>query len=426
MATATIDQLLDEEARAANAPVIFISDYRPIQIGTAHKIAEYYEQRGADILIITSDQSLEQGDYGDNVPAKKRQKIWKMFKNRWPSVCVEKEEAPVADDPLLNIGIMSSAISISRSENIDEEADPALFDKLKKLAKGAVSASYHAKNADIIYIFNGRTASTLPLRVFADHNHIPTRFYEAGFALGRVYPFPPHQTHKYASLIDLYWNQYQDNNAERFSKAYTWIANKFKNPFTISYSTSLNSTYEAVFFVGSNDEYSSIYDRGWDHPFNDQIGVLRAIRRLFSNGAIAVRGHPNMKNSDKNFERTLKSVAQELNCDYFDSDNPVDSYSLILAAKNVCVDMSSIAVEAAAIGRRVLVFGAATFRGTVGDVVLPNLELKKPVDEFGLAKYAFFSSNYGFELKKQVVFLAASFDYKIKMFKFAINRFFCA
>lgn len=386
-------------------PCIFITDLRRIPFKTYIKLDSYFKSEKCDVKIVIAGQNLFFNDYGNDISF--FTKLYRVFYLTIVHRATIKFNLDFDTSVELEVGCRSSAVSLTRNENISRDQDSLLFEGLEKLAANAMFCSKWAKksfNYDVAFVFNGRLASSLPVRIISEKQGIPVGFIEYGFeGLARVYPFSPHFNKMYPSFIKEYWETSKVEHSKRVAISLHYMKLKMLNRFTNFYkSEDCDDQYDFTFFVNSNDEYVSILQGGGDEKLKlvDQIEILDQLYFSFPKSRLCVRCHPNMRFADKSFELNLKSKCQSLGIKFFASDDNISSYNLIIRSNYIVVGTSSIALDASLLGAKVIVVGEAKYKFLLGiewDQFINNRSFN--FDILNLHKFCFFSANFGFSIK---------------------------
>lgn len=386
-------------------PCIFVTDLRRIPFQTYITLSKFYKSKKCDPKIVIVGQNLFIADYGNNINF-----FLKIYRIIYLIVIHEASinfKLNSRNYESLEVGIRSSAVSLTRNENINKNQNQQLFEGLEKLALNANFCSIwalHNLKYDVAFVFNGRLASSLPIRLNSEIQGIPIGYIEYGFeGLARVYPFSPHFNKSYPALIDKYWETCKIDHSKKIAISLHYMKLKMTNRFTRFYIHEDDSErFEFTFFVNSNDEYVSILQGGGDEKLKlvDQIKILDELYNAFPKSSLCVRCHPNMRFADRSFEKELKLKCDALGISFISSDDNTNSYSLIARSKYVVVGTSSIALDATLLGAKVIVAGDAKYKTMLGIQWNDFLENKNfDFDIVRLHKFCFFSANYGMNVK---------------------------
>ncbi|KKI99116.1 hypothetical protein [Prochlorothrix hollandica] len=162
----SLEDHLDITVKSSQRPAIILTDFRDVPFLICLELYLYYQSLSAKPVILVSQGSLNQGDYGDAVPFDERTKRLQYLQHKFDTHCLTPKDKSLDLNTLpsdILTGIYSSAISITRNEKIQPSDNPELFQSLQHLACGAITVGEEIKNGyDAVFIFNGRLASSLP------------------------------------------------------------------------------------------------------------------------------------------------------------------------------------------------------------------------------------------------------------------------
>lgn len=264
------------------------------------------------------------------------------------------------------MGLQSSLFSITEDSSATEDKYPNIFGQVKRLAMGAkdVVEFLEKKINTNVFIFNGRTASSYLITKFCVKNNFPLFYYEyAGHCNGfRLFPVAPHASGKLGELICTYYRYGTYNMADLRVASNKLKNDKLNSAFSKSNKQDPTMKYDIVIFLGSDFEYTAvdfeICDIKWDGNLNFCKSI---IRKYGENSTYAIRCHPNSA-IDPNWGRLYEELKESLrvfgcHIDVYGPDVAVDSHKLILEAKLVVTDLSTISLDAIFMGKRVDIFG---------------------------------------------------------------------
>lgn len=116
------------------------------------------------------------------------------------------------------------------------------------------------------------------------------------------------------------------------------------------------------FFVVSEDELGSIRENAMQSPFS-QIEAIEILARTFPDATLVVRTHPNLQGRDRGLQDELSSIAGKYkSIRLVKADEVVCSYQIVEQSNLVVTFGSTIGLEAASIGKKVLVIGVAWYQ----------------------------------------------------------------
>jgi hypothetical protein len=264
------------------------------------------------------------------------------------------------------MGLQSSLFSITEDSSATEDKYPNIFGQVKRLAMGSKDVVEFLKkyNKANIYIFNGRTASSYLISKFCVVNNFPLFYYEyAGHCNGfRLFPVAPHASGKLGELICTYYRYGLYNMADLRVASNKLREDKLNSTFSKSNKKDPIMKYDIVIFLGSDFEYTAVDFEICDVKWIGNLNFCKSIIEKYGeNSTYAIRCHPNSA-SDPNWGwlyEELKKSLSEFGChiDVYGPDVAVDSHKLILDAKRVVTDLSTISLDAIFLGKPVDIFG---------------------------------------------------------------------
>lgn len=313
----------------------------------------------------------------------------------------------------LGMGLRSSLISLTR------DASVALSDHRRfafELARDAVMLYRVAKDLiereryDLVVLFNGRFAPVRGIRRACEELGIRYFVHERGSSREKYAIYDcaiPHQPRAYRNWVDTWWG-YSDRPEEN---AQTFLASRRHGITTNWFSYTRKQTRGSApprsdqkrvsFFTSSDDEFLAIGDElASDTPFCDQGAAVRSLgaacrERGFE---LVVRFHPNTAAS----ATSLMQTAREAGAVVVKPLDPIDSYALLDSSDIVISQNSTIAVEAAAIGKPTFYTGRSIYEAcdsirrikTEADI-RAALEFTGSTDPLDALRYANFISTHG-------------------------------
>jgi hypothetical protein len=217
-------------------------------------------------------------------------------------------------------------------------------------------------NPDLVYIFNGRFATTLPQILFCEKNNIKYITHERAGKMNRYCLFDnsiPHSIEYAQNEIEKIWAEGPDNREEtgrsffierRNRTIQGWIS------FTSSQKEKLlpgipeNKTIISI-FNSTIEEYAAV--RGVTNTFliyEDEITCLTSIFERFKDDPdvfFYVRVHPNLKGSENTQIRGLRGLESKYrNVEIISPESEIDTYALLERSDKVIVFGSTMGVEA--------------------------------------------------------------------------------
>lgn len=275
----------------------------------------------------------------------------------------------------------SSLVSVLRESDPDTTRHAAFIAELVRTAAETFEAActmLDSHRPDLVYIFNGRHATTLPLVAACGRHGVPYRTHEAGSALGtfRLVDAPTVHDLEYAKTqIRSRWEECADLDwREQIGRSF-FIDRRFGGPaepferFAFSkrqkrgsIPPSLTPGAFVAMFDSSEDEFSSL--GGFQNPiYESQADALESIvsdPRL-SHVQFVLRMHPILEGLDNSQTRQELGLARFSNVLVLPPGDSTDSYGLMEAAQAVVVFGSTAGIEAMYWGTPTILAGRAEY-----------------------------------------------------------------
>lgn len=290
----------------------------------------------------------------------------------------------MVDGAPLGRGVASSLVSIRR------DTDPDLThhaDLVERLLESAIRVHRTAlrhlreRRPDLVYVFNGRFASSAP--VIEACRSLGIRFvtHEAGYELGSYRLIADATVHDLAAVkvaIGEAWERSPlDDDARsavgaEFFEGRRWggagdAVDEYR--YTREQRTgSLPAGFEAwtgrriVVFNSSEDEFSSIGTHA-NPLFDDQMAALEAMaeHRWPDDVRLTLRVHPNLAGFENEQTARIRRLEQRTGIEIVDAASPVDTYELVDRADVVVSFGSTVGAEALYWGRPSVLVGRAAY-----------------------------------------------------------------
>jgi hypothetical protein len=342
--------------------IVILNDLRAVPLLAALKIV-----RNTDSSIFVAHESIfENNEYADYTNGIWKRSIKYVLRLFFSLKVIGKSHTHLPE--FSNLGVASSLQSITEDSSADQEKYPEIFKQIQCLALGAIDIIEYLTNIQEIirsvYIFNGRTASSYPVTKFCVQKNISVIYYEyAGHCNGfRLFPLPPHASERLGKLILQYYRFGLYNLADQKVYANILIGEKLNSYHSKANKDVPVKNYDVVIFLGSDFEYTSVDPEicGVNWIGNPRF-CKKVIEKYGTNCSYAIRCHPNSA-KDPNWELLydeLKADLSEFDCliDIYGPDKSVDSHQLIVDAKYVVTDLSTISLDAIFLGKMVDIFG---------------------------------------------------------------------
>jgi hypothetical protein len=342
---------------------VVINDMRSLPIFAAYDIYRKHGKEKAKILI--SDRCYRFMDYGQNFP------LWLnlikilVLKCVGDVIIINKTNILKLNNSMMD-GVRSSLCSITSDSNADNEKYPKLYSNLVQQAYGAKEVAdfinLQIQKPKVVYLFNGRTASSSALVSSLRLEKINIKYYEyssknTGY---KIYPYPPHNSLRLGQDTVKLWKKNIIPINELYLRGIKYQNLKLKNKFTEFYTYTNKVAYDAVIFLGSDHEYTNLQLDIIKMKVIGNIGLVKyAISKYGSKKKMAVRAHPNQRN-----DPSVKIILQEIVdlCDkfgivFYAPEDQISSYDLIINSSVTVVEYSSIAYDAIFLGANVDIVG---------------------------------------------------------------------
>lgn len=344
---------------------IVISDLRSVPVMAALNIFRKASLQG-DAILVASERLFYKKEYADYTPI-----IWKLFLLnilrffcKLTIVSKRKNSKLTSSDKL---GLISSLYSITEDSGADETKYPALYASLCELTLGSKEVVDYLKmtnDVNVIYVFNGRTASSYLITKYAHKQKIITYYYE--YARGcngyRLFPRPPHSSGDIGKIVLDFGKESCLSSPVLYKMSKIFSEQKLNNQFSLSNKNTCKKTYDISIYLGSDHEYTAVDPEICNIEWLGNIGFIQQVVEKYGvNITYAIRCHPN-QSADRNWKELVNNIEEYISSsgaqiDLYKPDSGVSSHDLMKNSKIVATDLSSIAVDAVLLGYNVDVFG---------------------------------------------------------------------
>ena len=275
----------------------------------------------------------------------------------------------------VGMGVISSLISLTRDTHFDREKHGRLAIALGRDALKLYRLTQHlarARHSDIVFLFNGRVASTRGIRRACESMGTRYIVHERGSSKGKYALFDcatPHQPEGIRRWVDDWWKVTDDAEAKgrdflarrRRKIATSWYS--FTSKQDAGHFPPRGERKRVTFFTSSNDELIAIGDElPADSPFCDQVHSIRSVGQACRDRSFefVIRFHPNTPPRE---QAELSAVAREVSPAVIEPASSVDTYALMDSSDVVFTQNSTVGIEAAAAGKPVFYTGRNFFEG---------------------------------------------------------------
>jgi hypothetical protein len=264
------------------------------------------------------------------------------------------------------MGVQSSLFSITEDSGATKEIYPKVYNQIKKLAMGSkdIVEFLKTRRSSLVFIFNGRTASSYLITKYCANNSVRLFYYEyAAHCNGfRLFPVAPHASGRLGVLTYNYYRYGVYNLVNVKTAANNFRTEKLNSSFSKENKQKPSQRYDIVLFLGSDFEYTSVDPQIAEITWNGNVNFCRSVVDKYGEGLrYAIRCHPN-SNKDPNWKTLFDELKYSLkdikpSVDIYGPDVPIDSHELIRGAGRVVTDLSTISLDAIMLGKPVDVFG---------------------------------------------------------------------
>ncbi|MFN8275119.1 MAG: hypothetical protein U0X58_09605 [Flavobacteriaceae bacterium] len=279
---------------------------------------------------------------------------------------------------------------------------------------------------DLVILFNGRFIENRPLLRICEHKNIPYATHERGGKMKNfLFRFNsiPHSFEAIAQEIQTLW---QKNDPRREEIGAHFYNKRVKRVEDAWYSFTKNQKYGQLpasfeqnkdkkiitIFNSSLDEYEGLSGFGPKFYPNDNDGILQLCESLkaFPNIKVYMRVHPNLKGIDNTQNRFINEKLKHSNIEIIAPEDVVDSYELVQKSDIIIVFTSTVGIEAAFAGKKVVLLGRAAYESldcavipqshdelmtilTDENYVFPSINPENPL------KFGYWFESYGIDYK---------------------------
>ena len=343
---------------------VIVNDVRAIPLLTSLQVADSANPDDRAILI-TSARTLHARDYGGNLYPRIYNSLKIRYLQQFHGLILVPEDPRTTLSPKEELGVLSSLCSVTQDTFASREKYPELYAEFESLAKGGleINAYLQRERPDMVYVFNGRTASQYPTVAMCRASGIPVRYFE--YAASRadgftLFEFPPHYGYRVGQKLLEHFLALPPDDPTISERARRYRTAKLAGPYVSSYRREAKDAYDVVAFLGSDFEYTNLDQEICGVQSVGNLGLCRAVYEKYgASSRIAVRAHPNQRN-DVSAAAVLAPVIDFCaahGITFFGPESGISSYALIREAKVVAIDCSTIGVDAILLGKPVDVFG---------------------------------------------------------------------
>lgn len=231
---------------------------------------------------------------------------------------------------------------------------------------------------DLVLLFNGRFIENRPLLRLCQQQKIDYATHERG---GKIDSFLfrinsiPHSIDTVVQEMEDLWNKATDNKkaiGEVFYKNrikgvedawYSFTKEQQAGRLPASFEQNKDKKIISI-FNSSLDEYEGLEGFGPYFYTNDNVGIESICQSLEGNSSVKLylRVHPNLKGLDNTQNRFLHQLKNSYpSMDTIPAEDVVDTYELIRRSDIIIVFGSTVGIEAAFTGKKVVLLGRASY-----------------------------------------------------------------
>lgn len=287
----------------------------------------------------------------------------------------------------VDVGYATLSSFISNTRNMNPEMSDFTKKILTKSLKAAVRQTalceeiYNREKPDRVLIYNGRMPENRPiLRFFRAkgievevHEDYPTNL--RGSYKKLLYPNSmPHSISLFQNNLEVEWNKNPDGAkiGERFFENRRNAAFAGDKVYTKDQKKGLlpegwnPNARNIVIFNSSEDEFYAIGGEWEEKLFESQIkGIKHIFDKVdeFPNVEVYLRVHPNLKPIPFKYHTDLYELSKNPRVHVIRAESEVSTYALVDAASVIVSFGTSVGVEAAYVGKPVVLLGASFYKG---------------------------------------------------------------
>ncbi len=319
------------------------------------------------------------------------------------------------NDIAIGEGILSTIISLAKDNNpnylIYKKEIEEVFSEFNRKYKFFVDFFSEGQNYENCYLFNGRFASNKALLAALSFLNIDLKifYYERSHTLNKftVRNHIPHDRYMiYEEIKNIWKNKSSLKEAKLIGGTYFIQKSNGHGLNWYSYSKGIGdqksskiinslvgiddkNTKNIIFFTSSEDEFESLGEAWYkSENYISQFDIIKNLSTFVSenNYKLFIRVHPNFRSSSIRVREKWHNFfckIQTKNINVIASDSEASSYGLINKMDLVIVYGSTIGIEAAFLGKKVIVTGPSYYADINAKInVIDSIQsLKKLIPE---------------------------------------------
>ncbi|HIK35224.1 MAG TPA: hypothetical protein IGQ15_05960 [Thermosynechococcus sp. M98_K2018_005] len=371
-----------------NTALVFIHDCMPDQGYFPYlshpiislPIRSYYWNRVKYLFGVLNQKNVNK-TFWDTPDWTKVDLLWQRLKKQVDKCTNLEEISQVKLDENINIGLGVASSYCSRFS--DPNADLKESYWIEAYFKSAISMYlstdkvinlFQPKN---VIVFNGRTAYTRPVVETCQKHGVQVLYYEFGATLNHYYisPYSPHDLRVTRLQIQQLWQSNKSDQKITIAKSFFLRKSKGEdigNFYSFVQRQKKNlipkkcKTYRWTYYSSSDDELFFVDPSFINYSiFKSQAEAIEWLIEYVDNLddiELVIRVHPHKDKKSKRL-RDYWNNLQGKNILVVKSNSPVDSYELARTSDLVITYASTMGIEAAYLGKPVILIGDAAYKG---------------------------------------------------------------
>ncbi len=325
----------------------------------------------------------------------------------------------------INFGISVASSYISRLGDPEPPIDNHI---IEKYFYSSIQTYIGAKdiiekyNPTKVITYNGRYACSKPIIDICHEKNIEILYHERGATQDKyqLTTYPPHNFRAIRVQISELWESSTNKNRELTAENYFIRKAQGEGINWLSFTTDQkpgmvppkNKKYRWVYYSSSDDEYASLDDElKLDNPiFKSQFDAVEWLISFVSeikDTELIIRVHPHKQKKSHRLRKYWEDLSGN-NVVVIPSNSPIDSYALGKTSDIVITYSSTMGVEAAFLGKPVILLGDALYKGlncvyepqTIDELMdLLNTRILLPKPKSNAYPYGFYFYTFGTSYK---------------------------
>jgi len=259
--------------------------------------------------------------------------------------------------------IANEFVTITKSRNSSPVENLNLISDLLQSYLETYSATelwIREKCIDQLFLFNGRflheraawdagKVSEISILIFeTTRNNLHVR--QEGF----------HNRVNNQRLMLEHWDKATASELEKFNVSDQWFANlrSDKNPFSTGDIKIIDIKKPYILYFSNSDDEAVGFWEHWSQNLGTQLNCVKELIRIIdaqSEYSLVIRLHPNLASKPKRDQQEWLEISSSEKVTIFGPNDPISSYLLIQSSQAVITFGSTIGIEAAYMGKPVMV-----------------------------------------------------------------------